>query len=35
MQTKPNVHHDYKTFMEVDMDYWEDPYLASKEFVAS
>ena len=35
MQTKPNKQHNYKPFMEVDMDYWEDPYLVSKELVAS
>ena len=32
MQTKPN---NNKQFMEVGMYYWEDPYLASRELVAS
>ncbi len=35
MQTKSNKRHDYKPFMQVDMDYWEDSLLALKEFIAS
>ena len=30
MQTKPKKQHGKQTFMEVDIDYWEDSYLASK-----
>ena len=34
MQIKPSNHHNHKSLMEVDMDYWEDPYLASRELIS-
>ena len=33
--TKPRTQYDNQIFMDVGMAYWEDPYLASKELVAS